>query len=456
MVAVQIYDDKDTFFAKRGGEPDGDEVAFGNDWMDDVSQVFIGGGIVKDCSVSCVEETGDVYACRPDGMIVLLGSVSSLDAYLCSRNLLDSHLQLTGGKHLSWVREKLQEDTTHIPLSGGFHNRAAKAAAALVDSEDKAEDSDIDAENAQKDFRQKVGKITASWQSFRSGAKTIAILPLLVGGIGIVIGFAHDVVEKDFLFLSLFVLFFYGWIISSGIGTVDELAETAKRIFADVNPMVEVIRRSEKEKTARAVKEMRAKERAGRKDVAKVEMRHQEQLAENEERVEQWRADTRQQIKKLKSEKEALNVALLGAQETLAYYSGQNRIEAYVGESALRECGGIYVVKNVGDDKVKIGITDDNFKRRFAEIQSHCASAGIKKGDVLPAILVPLDEGKYKVEQAIHHALADRKTAGEWFNVSPEEAIAIVLEHVHNRRVANSKMREKMPPGNKAAGNDRA
>lgn len=445
MVAVQVYDDKDTFFAERGGEPDGDEVNFGNDWLDDVSPFR--GEIVGDCSVSCVEETGDVYARRPDGVIVLLGSVSSLDAYLCSRGLLDAHLKLPRHKYLSWAHERLQKKDTS--------DRADKAAVS-VDSENKAEDSDTDAENAQKDFRQKVGKITASWISFRHSAKTIAILPLLVGAMGIVMGFVHDMVDRDFLFLSLFVLFFYGWIISSGIGTVDELAETAKRIFADISQMVEAIRRSEKEKTARAVKNLQAEESASRKDVAKVEMRYQEQLAENEARVEQWRADTRQQIKTLKSEKEELKVALLGAQETLAYYSGQNRIEAYVGESALRECGGIYVIKNAGDGRVKIGITDDNFKRRFAEIQSHCASAGIKKGDVLPAILVPLDEGKYKVEQAIHHALADRKTAGEWFNVSPEEAIAIVLEHVHNRRVANSKMREKMPPGKSAARNDRA
>ena len=39
------------------------------------------------------------------------------------------------------------------------------------------------------------------------------------------------------------------------------------------------------------------------------------------------------------------------------------RIDAYVGRSALRKCGGVYVISR-SDGRVKVGITDADFSRR--------------------------------------------------------------------------------------------
>ncbi len=188
-------------------------------------------------------------------------------------------------------------------------------------------------------------------------------------------------------------------------------------------------------------------------------------------------------LRKEKTETQELGSELSDARKTLDYYSKYEWLDAYVGEAALheygvyaeeddsgfnfgennedydeddsesrsgaglgkivpRKCGGIYVVSNPADGKVKIGMTDD-FARRFKEIQSACKTAGIAK--VVPEILVPLDEGKYAVEQGLHIVFAENKTAGEWFKIPPKKAIASVLAEVSARRIANFKERKKIP-----------
>lgn len=205
-------------------------------------------------------------------------------------------------------------------------------------------------------------------------------------------------------------------------------------------------RDKEQEILAQAEKKLLAEKKANKKDIAKMQDEMNEREREANENIKQLEKDK----ERVGKDKEKLTYTLHGVQETLGYYSANERLDVYDGDDALRECGGIYVIKNAGDGRVKIGVTDDNFKRRFGEIQSHCASAGIKKDDVLPVILVPLDEGKYEVEREIHHALAENKTAGEWFDVTPEEAVAAVLQHVRDKRVANYKERSKIPVGKNA------
>ena len=188
------------------------------------------------------------------------------------------------------------------------------------------------------------------------------------------------------------------------------------------------------------------KKREG-EDIAEIKREHKAELAAVKAESKKSLADMQREMKKLQSEKGKVDKELSSVRQTLEYYSSRARLDVYADEEALRECGGIYVIKNTGDGKVKVGLTDENFKRRFGEIQSSCASAGIAKDDVQPVILAPLDEGKYEVEQAIHDALADNKTAGEWFKVTPEEAVATVLRHVYDMRVNNRKRRTKLPVG---------
>ena len=207
----------------------------------------------------------------------------------------------------------------------------------------------------------------------------------------------------------------------------------------------EEARDSAEEQTAKAEDKAVAKEQAS-EDIADIKREHKAELAVVKAEGKKSLADMQREVKKLQSEKTKLNDDMRNMRKTLEYYCARRVLDAYAGEDALRECGGIYVIKNVGDGKVKIGMTD-NFARRFSEIQNHCASAGIRKEDVSPVVLVPLDEGKYEVEHAIHHALADRQTAGEWFQLTPEEAVTIVLDHAHERRVGNFKMRTQFSIG---------
>lgn len=212
----------------------------------------------------------------------------------------------------------------------------------------------------------------------------------------------------------------------------------------------EEARDSAEEQTAKAEDKAVAKEQAS-EDIADIKREHKAELAEVKAEGKKSLADMQREVKKLQSEKTKLNDDLRNMRKTLEYYCARRVLDAYAGEDALRECGGIYVIKNVGDGKVKIGMTD-NFARRFSEIQSHCASAGIKKDDVSPVVLVPLDEGKHEVERGIHRALADRQTAGEWFQLTPEEAVAIVLDRAHERRVGNFVARTQFPIGGGGGG----
>ncbi len=212
-------------------------------------------------------------------------------------------------------------------------------------------------------------------------------------------------------------------------------------------------RRTAEGELAQAHKDLSAKEQEHQKSLKSARQQSEKEkeelrggmLAEIERYQNEAQAlDARLQNEKLgrKEEVEKLGLQLNHSRQTLAYYSKYEWLDAYVGQTALRECGGVYVVSNPADGKVKIGLTD-NFARRFKEIQSACNTAGIAK--VVPEILVPLDEGKHTVEQKLHKEFAKNQTAGEWFNIPPKEAVAAVLTTVRERRVANFKTRQKIP-----------
>ena len=296
----------------------------------------------------------------------------------------------------------------------------------------------------------KGGKIR-SFTEMRSRLKELGVdfatwlLFMLVwfGGAGLVFASAVSLLFDDMptgetVFWSLALLHGAGCLIFVAL-FVRDINEVWQTVFAD--------RRAASEARRKAEEDLQAEKRAGEDNIAKVKHEHKAELAAVKEEGKKSLAGMQAEIANLQSEKEELGDDLRKTRQTLEYYCARGVLDAYAGEAALRDCGGIYVIKNIGDGKVKIGMTD-NFARRFSEIQSHCASAGIRRDDVLPVVLVPLDEGKQGVERAIHRALADRQTAGEWFQVSPEDAVVTVLEHAHERRVANFKRRAKFPTGN--------
>ena len=161
-------------------------------------------------------------------------------------------------------------------------------------------------------------------------------------------------------------------------------------------------------------------------------------------------------------QKDELFSKLRGVQSTLGYYESDAKLDVYKGMDALyegggllnaqtnkRKCGGIYIINNAADGKVKIGETG-NFSERFDAIRSRCVSSGINGDAIEPVVLVPVDEGRYEIEQKIHaHLNKSRIDKGEWFKITPEEAEAVVLKHVHKRRKRNFKARTKIPVGKK-------
>ena len=298
------------------------------------------------------------------------------------------------------------------------------------------------------------------------GKQQFAALSVFAGAAGIVLHFfANLPTGWEFVLPCSVILLSYGGILLRHINQSNEAESAARASHYNLEKTI-----------ARERDNMSAERSANSERIAKLESRHNAQLAEAKNAQEQLRAETQEKIENTRAEaqekvnahgreanktieqlendisrvteaKEELNSILRGAQETLAYYSKHAQLDVYVGGDALRECGGIYVIQNIGDGRVKIGMTEKNFAERFSAIQRDCVSAGISRDDVRPVVLVPLDEGKYEVEQKIHRMLVGSKTAGEWFRVAAEEAVATVLAHVHGRRVANFKRRKRMPVG---------
>lgn len=106
----------------------------------------------------------------------------------------------------------------------------------------------------------------------------------------------------------------------------------------------------------------------------------------------------------------------------------RNRIEStggMLGESALIEVAGIYIIERPDDGLVKIGKTG-NFGKRFTEIRRDCASAGHPYVD--PLVLFPVNTHRGHIEKRAHDMLQEYRTAGEWFDCEPRMAIRIVLD----------------------------
>jgi hypothetical protein len=79
----------------------------------------------------------------------------------------------------------------------------------------------------------------------------------------------------------------------------------------------------------------------------------------------------------------------------------------------------VYVIHNPEINITKIGISD-NAERRMRDLQNACGCE---------LILFYNTEHLYdaqRYETSAHEALAEKRRVGEWFNVSPEEAMAVV------------------------------
>ena len=128
------------------------------------------------------------------------------------------------------------------------------------------------------------------------------------------------------------------------------------------------------------------------------------------------------------------------------YFRRRNRIDAYVGRDALRRCGGVYVISR-RDGLVKVGFTEDDFSRRFKEVEQDCRKAGIV--GLQPEILVPMDEGITEVEKEVHNGFAAQRESGEWFRVSVEDAVRAVRAAAWRQHLRNTKDRKHLEPPDK-------
>ena len=120
------------------------------------------------------------------------------------------------------------------------------------------------------------------------------------------------------------------------------------------------------------------------------------------------------------------------------------RVDAYVGRDALRQCGGVYVISR-RDGMVKVGITAEDFSRRFKEVEQASRSAGIV--GLQPEILVPMDENMAAVESKVHDQLSAKREGGEWFRVSAKDAVNAVLSAALHQRLRNAKHRKFIEAG---------
>ena len=120
------------------------------------------------------------------------------------------------------------------------------------------------------------------------------------------------------------------------------------------------------------------------------------------------------------------------------------RVDAYVGRDALRQCGGVYVISR-RDGMVKVGITAEDFSRRFKEVEQASRSAGIV--GLRPEILVPMDENMAAVESKVHNQLSAKREGGEWFRASAKDAVNAVLSAALHQRLHNAKHRKFIEVG---------
>ena len=84
-----------------------------------------------------------------------------------------------------------------------------------------------------------------------------------------------------------------------------------------------------------------------------------------------------------------------------------------------RPGGFIYVMKEAGSDRVKIGITRSP-QTRLAQLQAGCPSR------IDYAFVAPVSGDPRAIEKEAHRMLAGHRLGGEWFDCTPELAIAAV------------------------------
>lgn len=100
----------------------------------------------------------------------------------------------------------------------------------------------------------------------------------------------------------------------------------------------------------------------------------------------------------------------------------------------------VYVVGAVSGEKpVKVGVTQ-SIKQRLKGLQTGCPV----KLKVYHAVRVR-DWAAQNIERAAHHKLRPFRTHGEWFDVTPDEALAVIVkaapEHIARARMMHGHMK---------------
>ena len=277
-------------------------------------------------------------------------------------------------------------------------------------------------------------------------AKKFAVFSFAAGLIGLLAAVYADAPQyaaaAGAVLIYSAVLFWQVYKLNKQIGEA-EYRTRAEKLKAD----------AEAEKSAQALlrahNKIKEEKDEGQNSLAAAQDKHKEEKQMLAQAAEDESKKLREQIEFDKSrhgsEVSVLRKKLLSSREILDYYATKEGLDLYAGDAALREVGGIYVIKNMDDNaqnKVKIGETGD-FARRFKEVESLVHKAGISA--IAPHILVPLDEGRKYVERNIHKELAGHKTSNEWFDISPDRAMAVVCAHVFVQRMSNLQRRDKSP-----------
>ena len=81
----------------------------------------------------------------------------------------------------------------------------------------------------------------------------------------------------------------------------------------------------------------------------------------------------------------------------------------------------VYILKNTITNMIKVGVTND-IKRRLSELQN---ASGC---EINVEYLAPKSDNAQQIESFIHKKLSAKRGIGEWFNVSVEEAINVLVK----------------------------
>lgn len=104
-----------------------------------------------------------------------------------------------------------------------------------------------------------------------------------------------------------------------------------------------------------------------------------------------------------------------GYEEELARWAARDQILA-TNRKKESKTGYIYMVRAIGTDLYKIGVTAESVNRRIKGIQTSCPHK-------LELVCSVLADDYIRRESELHALLKDKRTSGEWFSLSWAEAV---------------------------------